>query len=107
LLAMELNTTNEKNSAAIIHVYDAKGISRVTIIDFTTARVTKVSTVVLAIRVNAARFKYNLILIRIKIVSTARGDRYQTTKKDGLTVIGSHTHGLDLGLNRMLRLRGS
>ncbi|GKC59380.1 RNA-directed DNA polymerase, partial [Tanacetum coccineum] len=79
LLAMELNIAKEKNSAAIIHVYAAKGISRVT-----TARITKVSTIVLgyyycplslmlpsikvkccqllvttAIRVNAARFEYN------------------------------------------------
>ncbi|GJT37164.1 hypothetical protein Tco_0937029 [Tanacetum coccineum] len=47
LLAMEHNTANEKNSVAIIHVYAAKGISRVTTVDFTTASVTKVSTVVL------------------------------------------------------------
>ncbi|GJU57520.1 hypothetical protein Tco_1235286 [Tanacetum coccineum] len=47
LLEMELNTTKEKNRDAIIHVYAAKGISRVTTVDFTTARVTKVSTVVL------------------------------------------------------------
>ncbi|GJX91316.1 hypothetical protein Tco_0344642, partial [Tanacetum coccineum] len=47
LLAMELNTAKEINSAAIIHVYAAKGISRVTTVDFTTSRVTKVSTVVL------------------------------------------------------------